>query len=238
VFERIAKLFRTKQSAATRAIVAWMSNGQAVWTPVDYANLSREGYAQNVIVYRAVEYVAAACAGIEWCLYNKYQRSQREIEQHPLLELLARPNDRQSGTDLMHALVAYRLLSGNGYLERVGPGKDGLGAPRELYTHRPDRLTVLPGNAINPIAGWQYRANGLDITFKPEQIMHWKSFNPLNDWYGMSPIEAAARSVDQNNESRRWNTALLQNAARPSGGLFFEADLSDQQFDEIEGRLQ
>jgi phage portal protein BeeE len=34
----------------------------------------------------------------------------------------------------------------------------------------------------------------------------------------MSPIEAAAKAIDIHNAAGGWNKALLDNAARPSGG--------------------
>ena len=50
-------------------------------------------------------------------------------------------------------------------------------------------------------------------------VLHLKTFNPLNDWYGLSPIEAAAYSIDQHNQAGAWNQAMLQNGARPSGAI-------------------
>lgn len=50
-------------------------------------------------------------------------------------------------------------------------------------------------------------------------VLHLKTFNPLNDWYGLSPIEAAAYSIDQHNQAGAWNKAMLQNGARSSGAI-------------------
>jgi phage portal protein BeeE len=67
-------------------------------------------------------------------------------------------------------------------------------------------------------------------------ILHLKTFHPLDDWYGLSPVEPAGYAIDQRNESDRWNMALLQNGARPSGALVYEprdgaaANLTDEQF--------
>jgi len=65
-----------------------------------------------------------------------------------------------------------------------------------------------------------------------------KLFNPLDDWYGMSPIEAAARSIDQNNESRAWNVALLQNSARPPGALVTQNELQPDQFERLKEQIR
>jgi phage portal protein BeeE len=48
-----------------------------------------------------------------------------------------------------------------------------------------------------------------------------KTFHPLDDWYGQSPMEAAACAIDIHNAGGAWNKALIDNSARPSGALVF-----------------
>ena len=71
--------------------------------------------------------------------------------------------------------------------------------------------------------------------------MHLTLFNPLDDYYGLSPLEAAACAVDTHNAAARWNKALLDNAARPSGALSYEpadgAVLSADQFKRLKEEL-
>ena len=74
-------------------------------------------------------------------------------------------------------------------------------------------------------------------------ILHLKSFNPLDDWYSLSPIEAAAYAIDQHNAAGAWNQALLQNGARPSGALVFApkegpAALGDEQFRRLKEQIE
>jgi Phage-related protein len=44
-------------------------------------------------------------------------------------------------------------------------------------------------------------------------------FNPLDQWVGLSPLRAAALAVDIHNAGMRFNKALLDNSARPSGAI-------------------
>ena len=66
-------------------------------------------------------------------------------------------------------------------------------------------------------------------------------FNPLDDYYGLSPLEAAAVAVDTHNAAAKWNKALLDNAARPSGALVYAgpegAVMSDAQFERLKKEL-
>src|SRR5690606_756512 len=226
---------RLKQSRTARAILS-LTLGQPAWTPRTYASFAKEGYQANVYVFAAIRQIAMACAGIPWLVYRK-NRSGRveELEDHPLATLLNRPNPWQGSGRFFENVTAFLMLSGNSYIEAVGP--DGRPA-RELYVLRPDRMKVVPGNAQQLISGYEYTVNGVKVKLKPEQVLHLKLFNPVDDWYGMGPIEAAARSIDQNNESRAWNVSLLQNAARPPGALVTNEDLTEEQFNRLREQIQ
>lgn len=239
----MGRLFNRKASAAGAAI-AQHYVGRATWTPRQYDHLSREGFQKNVIAYKAVSAVARGVARVPWVLMGG-AKGDVEVEDHPLLDLLKRPNPLQGGAALFEALTAFRLLSGNGYLEAVS----GMGSqPVELWAHRPDRMKVVPGESAIPIA-YEYTVGGMkptrwdcDAITGQGPILHWKAFNPLNDWYGQSPIEAAAFAIDQHNEAGAWNKALLENSGRPSGVLTYApkegaAKLANDQFARLKGQL-
>ena len=225
MFEWLKQLFHHKQSRTYNSIVRFYT-GQAVWTPKDYENFAKEGYGNNVYVYSCVRLIAQACSGIQWLLYKKNKDKLEELDfNHPLLKVWNHPNPFEGFGAWFEAIVSYLLLSGNVYIERtLTRPSDKL----ELYVLRPDRMKIIPGNQNNPVLHYEYTVNGNETSLEPEQILHIKFFNPLNDFYGMSPIEAAARSIDQNNESRKWNVALLQNSAQPSGILSTEQTLAEE----------
>src|SRR5690606_10989795 len=59
------------------------------------------------------------------------------------------------------------------------------------------------------------------------------------DHYGLSPLEAAAQSLDVHNAAGKWNKALLDNAARPSGALVYKAgNLTGDQFDRLRAEME
>src|SRR5258708_1832340 len=59
--------------------------------------------------------------------------------------------------------------------------------------------------------------------------MHLKLFAGNDDWWGLSPIVVAASIIDQMNAGNDWNTALVQNAARPSGALVMQGMMTEEQ---------
>ena len=229
----------TKESAAGATMV--MNPGQPVWTPRDYGSLARESYMQNVIAYQSINKIGEAVGIVKWTAW----RGDIEVTESPLLDLIRQPNPHQSYADLAMAKVAYKLLSGNNYDERVTVQ----GVAKELYTHRPDRMTVTL-DAAGQVSQFTYKVNGKTTVWPGagrdiEDIQHSKLFHPLNDVYGMSAVEAGAFAIDQNNEGMAWVQALLQNSARPSGALVVQkdasgsySDLSDENFNRLKTQIE
>lgn len=219
--DRMSALLARKSSRAGAAVAA-VGLAPARWTPRRYDRLAEEGYRKNVVAYRCVREVARACASVPWLLYKGAQ----ELDTHPLLDLLRRPNPRQSGSAPIEAAIGHLLLSGNAHLEVVRPGGD---SPRELYALRSDRMRIVPDVSGVPHS-YRYEVEGRSVDWPVDPIsgasdvLHLRDFHPLDDWYGLSPIEAAAAAIDQHNAAAEHNAALLQNGARPSGALVFRSD--------------
>lgn len=204
--------------SAVGSLIAYHTIGKPVWTPRRYDTLTEEGYRRNVIVYRSVNLIARSAASVPWRLYEH----GKELTHHPLLDLIHSPNPRQAGSAFIESVLGYLLLSGNSYIEMIANGQHH--TPLELYPLRPDRVRVIPGKSGIPEA-YDYTVNGqtrtlaVNPTNGQSKILHLKFFNPLNDWYGLSPLEAASSAIDQHNMVSSHNLALLQNGGRPSGAL-------------------
>lgn len=224
----------TKESATGAAMV--INPGQAAWSNRDYAAFADEGYRRNVVAYQAINKIADAVASVKWTVW----RGEQELIEHPLLDLLEKPNPMQSGPQYMRAKIGFLMIAGNGYEEAVEAG----GQVRELYQLRPDRMKIVPGANGFP-REYVYKVGGREVRFPVEPdlssaVRHLRMFNPLDDWYGMSPIEAGAYAIDQHNLSMTWMQALLQNSARPSGALVVtgDKDLSDDQFNRLKAQME
>jgi len=227
------------ETKASRAgpLVAMQMLGRPVWSGRDYASFAREGFERNPVVNRCVRLIAEAAASVPWLLYE----GRQELDDHPLLEVLTRPNPAQGGGDLLENWYGHLLVAGNAYLEVV----ELAGVPKELHVLRPDRMKVVPG-----LQGWpsryEYSVAGRTITFEQGEapsILHLRMFHPTDDHYGLSPMEAAAYAVDIHNAAAGWNKALIDNSARPSGALIYQGTdgnrfLSEEQFERLKGELE
>lgn len=195
--------------------------GKPIWTPRRYENLAAEGYQQNVIVYRCVNLIAKGVASVPWVLYHQ---QTPQPHNHPLLQLLNRPNTQHTLNSFIETVISHLLLAGNAYIEAITVGTNAI--PLELHPLRPDRLKIIP--ATNPKAiSYAYQVNHQERVISNKHpnfpaVLHLKHFHPLHDWYGLSPIEAAAQAIDQHNAVSAHNLALLQNGGRPSGALLIK----------------
>lgn len=207
---------RETKASAAGPLVYMLTGGRAVMMPRNYAAFADEGYRKNVVAYRAIAGIARCCGSMPWI---GYQGDADLPASHPLSRLLRRANPRQGFGALVESLVSFRGISGQAYLEAAGPKT---GPPMELWALRPDRMKVLPGPFGLP-RGFEIDVRGQKKTFDVDPVTgegpvrQWAMFNPLDDWHGMSPLEAAALGIDQHNASSKWNLRLLQNSGRPSG---------------------
>lgn len=232
---------RQHKSSKAGGLLSFSHIGQPRWTPRRFDKLAEEGYRRNVIAFRCVREIAQAVASIPFLLYS----NSRELSAHPLLDLLNRPNPLMGQSQLIEALVSHHQICGNAYLEALRVDGE---APRELWVLRPERMKIIPGSSGLP-AGYEYTAAGRSVKWLADSqtgacdILHFKSFHPLDDWYGQGPLEAALAAIDQHNAASAWNQALLQNAARPSGALVYApkegpALLTEDQFSRLKQELE
>ena len=219
IFER---LFNTKTAETKNSnMMGYFGVGTEEAKVYTYQQLAKEGYLKNAIVYRCVNEISKGASAVPLLLKN----GDEIVEQHPLIDLLNRPNPLQSYSEFFNSLFGYVLLGGNAYILKVG---SDMGTPQELHQLRPDRM-VIKGSG-NPIPDrYEYVVNGrVQKTYKVDQVngysevKHVKLWNPLDDYYGLSPMSAAAVEVDQFNMSSKHNVNLLQNGARPSGAVIFK----------------
>ncbi len=236
-----------QQKAALPAMQSYMYQpNQPIWSERRYPQFANEGYIRNVIAHRAVAMIATAASSAAWKLFEQdSEGTRREIKQHPLLSLLMKPNYFQTQASFVDALVSYRLIGGNSYILAVGPEGE---APRELHLLRPDHVSLIAGKNGHP-AAYRYTIgnSAQDYPINPatgqSRVLHLKAFHPMNDYYGLSPMEAAAYSIDMHNQANSWNQALLQNSARPSGALVVKTqdnqsgNLSEDQYWRIKSQI-
>ena len=151
---------------------------------------------------------------------------------------------RLIGADLIERVAAGLMLNGNAYVRLIVDGHD---RPAELHALRPERVSVVLDARGWP-ANYEYRAGaqisriaGRDALGR-RQVAHLKALNPGDDHYGLGCLDAAIAAASVHNRASRWNKALLDNAARPSGALTYQpgdgSSLSGAQYERLKVELE
>ena len=223
-----------EKASATAPMIAFQTQGRPAWSARDSASLVRNGFLKNPVCFRAVKMIAEAAAAVPLKLFE----ADGLQDTHPVLSLLASPNASQSRGEFFEALYGQLILTGDGYVERVGTS--------ELHVLRSDRMRVVPGADGWPSA-YEYKVGAkalrFDVSEDHKPILHLRMFHPSDDHYGLSPLQAAAGAMDVHSAASHWSKALLDNAARPSGAIVYRGadgmgSLPSDQYDRLIGEIE
>ena len=223
IYDNLKNLFTTKKAIEKKEapIVYYNSLGYDTTNKIAYEDLATDGYQSNAIVNRCVNEISNNASRVKINLF----RGDQELDDHPLLDLLYNPSPTLSQVEFFQSAFSYLLISGNNYMLSVSGDRT---PPTELYNLRPDRIRIRTGNRAMP-QSYDYVLNGnivesyeVDQATGNSKVKHIKLFNPLDDYYGMSPISACSVDIDQHNLANKHNVNLLQNGARPSGAVIFK----------------
>ena len=224
IYDNIKNIFKRKEEPKVQRkeapIVYYNSLGYDSAPKISYEDLATDGYSENAIVYRCINEIANNASRVKILLF----RGDQEVDNHPLLDLLYKPSPTMSQVEYFQALYSYLLIAGNNYILSVGGDNS---PPTELYNLRPDRMKIRTGTRAMPVS-YDYVLKGqvvesylVDQATGNSKVKHIKLFNPLDDYYGMSPMAASSVDIDQHNLANKHNVNLLQNGARPSGAVIF-----------------
>ncbi|WP_426166586.1 phage portal protein [Sandarakinorhabdus sp. DWP1-3-1] len=227
--------WRTKSAAQPLRIPSWATAYSGGEAPRSYEAQVRASYLANPVAARAIRLVSEGAGGAP-VVANP--------PGHQALGLLASAGFGASGPGLVEMLAAQLLLHGNAYVE-AACGPDGL--PAALFALRPERVTVESDSRGWP-TGYMYRAGDMVTRYPADTVgdraglLHIRSYHPLDDHYGAGCLGAAAGALEVHNAAAKWNRALLDNAARPSGALVYQpgdgSSLTPEQFERLKAEME
>lgn len=175
----------------------------------DYWVLANQGYSRNELIYAGMRRIMDA---VSMTPLRVYTDDDQELPDHPLRELVRRPNPFMGEHLLWELTILNLYLAGSAFLEKV---RDAQNRVVELWPLRPDRVKIIPDNK-KYIAGYIYEIAGLQFPLDTSDIVHFKFPNPVYDYFGLSPLVAALRRMATDNELTDFTKTFLQNYATPS----------------------
>lgn len=216
--------------------------GKPVWSDWSTANAVKQGYKESIWVYTAINKKAAAAASVPWKVYKLNQSSGEWEEQknHPLEQLIERPNPFMTRKDLIERITAHLNLGGNALQKKVragfGPQK---GRTIELWPISPDGIKPVPDQKLF-IKEYEVKNERGQVTesIDPKDLIHFMFLDPSNPLWGLGPLQVAAKTVDTDNEAVRWNKVALQNRAVTDGVFTFDNPLHTTEWEEARRQIR
>jgi HK97 family phage portal protein len=207
--------------------------------PSTHINYQQEAgdVSQNAIVAACLQWVARTFPEAPIRHMRRKGDEEQQIDDSPLIQLLAQPNEYYSGLMLWAATLWSLNIDGNAYWLKM---RRQNGRTAELWyephsTCRP----VWPQDGSVFISGYQVLRRGVwSDVIKRSDIIHFRALglDPMNPRKGLSPLAAALREIFTDNEAANFSASLLRNMGVP--GVVVSPKGPDDTIDDPEGLKQ
>ena len=196
-------------------------------------NKISQPYNQHVWVYSAIKAISTTASQVPFRFY----RDEQEIDNHPIEKVFTNVNPYYSKYDLWTATLTYLLLEGN-CLWMFTPSQ---GQTLKLPNSIPAEIYPLSIKRFAPVydkngqlISWAYKTkSGTTVPLSLDEVIHFRLFNPSDQYIGLSPLEAARLSLEADYAGITYNKNLYNNSAEPQGIISFPNALSEAQYKRI-----
>jgi len=237
------KTIRTKLATAISPKVATLDKDRIriesyqtpnlpIYTDMSVHKATKEGYKISVFVYRAVRTIIQVASAVPWIVVDK---DGEPIDRHPLEVVLKNPNPEFSGQDMIEILIAHLELTGNALWQPVIVRNQ----IKEIWPVMPDLVRPIPSDVRGEwLKGWDITVDGRHEILPANQFIHFQQVDPGNPYWGISPLKAAARTVDTDNEAQDTQKISMQNRGVVDGVFTHESVLTQEQFEEARRQVR
>ena len=203
-----------------------LSNGE--WS--DESLISQ--YEKSLYVFAAINKIAVKISGIDLKLFEivSTKGDVKEYPSHEILDLLYRPNPYQTRSEFWKITMINKKLTGEAFWLKVrNPRRKVV----ELWNLRPD-LIIIHADPQTYIKAYELtKSNGEKVFFEPQDIIHFKEPNPLDNYRGISPLRPAKSRIETEQYATNFQRDFFVNNARPDAMLLTEDELAPEQRDEM-----
>lgn len=197
-------------------------------------------YGNQADLYRTLSWVllavdiTAACAALTPFSVARIVsgKEPKDIPNHELELLIQNPNELDSRFEFLYATIAFYKLTGNAYWWVNAPDKNS--PPEELWFIPSSMIIPVPDKQMYLRGYMYYPGNGLEIFLEPHEIVHFKRFNPMSRFVGLSAIESIALVAAGDLGMQKYNTTLFaNNNGRLPSVMTFEQMIADPTWGKI-----
>lgn len=176
-------------------------------------------------IYIITTTIYSRTSSLEWGLFvDKGTDKRTELNDHPAISLLNKPNPIMSGSFLQQYTQLQLDLTGKAFILKL---RNGAMLPGELWPiSTADFIRFELGDTNKDfLRGYTFRdKNGGTITYHPSEIIYLRYPHPINLIDGASPVQRMARIVDIEKYVEIYEKTFFENSARPDIILSMKGD--------------
>jgi len=216
------KIFKKEKRSSAFSDMYQEKLGMPLYTDFSIRKSVKEGFKSNVWVFRSVFLIMSNAASLPW----RVEKDGIAVDNHPLTELLGKPNPYLSRQQFFELFISWMELSGNAYIFKNKVGN----TTKELWAISPDRIAPIPSPDVNKWLNGYAVDNKTAKKFEPEEIIHLMyARDPANPLRGISPLQAAGKIIDIDNDQKDFNKSAMQNQCILSGIWTFDREFTSQE---------
>lgn len=210
----------------------------------DIANYLNEGYSKNSLIFSCIDEIATSFAALPILLAEPTADGMEPVVQHEVLDLLANPSDYCDAYEFMHTLMTHHRATGNAYIRKVrqsnnpSRNRDFRGPVKELHLIRPDYVRIKAGRTREDDVFVVKIGGQIKASYPRKDIIHIKTANMINDFYGLSPIALLIYEGNVDSEMTKFDWAFFRNAGVPMGILQTKRKPTPDEAKEIKGAFR
>lgn len=201
-----------------------MNIGDRIQTP----DVSAEGSLRLSAVWRCVTLLSNAVSILPIHLYEKRDGGRIQLDSHPALDVLRKPNGYTTPSFLKKHLMTSCLLWGNGYIQII---RDKMYRPIALQMLHP--MTIEP--YLSETDTLYYRLNNGKIV-ENSDIIHLKGLT-TNGIKGKSPITVHRENLQLAMYAQEYGSKFYSQGGNMSGVFKHPGDLKDDAYNRLKDGL-
>lgn len=203
--------------------------------------LGEWGQERQLQQYKRYVYSIVSAIAQDVAMANLVIKNGRGVEQenHPLMDVLRRPNPMSSQFQFLELHQTYMELCGESFWYLTFPNQV-INKPDHIYLLRPDMVdVVVAADEVGSVKGYTLRKpNGERLPLNTTEVIHHKMPNPLNPYRGLGVIEAAHWFIQTEEFASDWLRNSIYNSGRPSGIVSIKGTIGEDEFKQLKSRFR
>lgn len=189
----------------------------------------------SAIVFGCVTLIADTLAGYEAAVVDeKGDIVEPGATDQDLFDLLSEPSPELTYPDFVADTETDLCLVGNSWWLKEEINR--FGQPLYLERFQPSTVKIATDQRDRKI-GYIVTIKGHQIPFGLDDVMHFRTRNPLNKHYGMGVVEALLRELNLDLATSAHITSFFTNGARIAGVLTVAEEMDDKQFERLKRQV-